>query len=186
MYAFITDDDYYQGDLIVNYHFIVPPVGPPVLIQQNTRSIELQPLTGITNAYQANNKERLVANSFIANAMVITQSCDILRREYVSVCPVFPLEKYKTDLASRSIPESKINDTIGNIINQKYNYFLYLPKAEYPEKHISIEESYVDLMVINSLPNANLKNYSRLISISDKGRHWLGFKLSMLFGRPFT
>lgn len=184
MYAQIDPDTIYQGDIVLNYHFMVAPLGNPSVIRAESDKVKILPLDQVTQPYSTDGKELLVANSFVAKAMIITQTCDIQRREYIAVCPIFKLnvlvEKFQTD----GWEETRIQKFIGNLKAQNVGYYFYLHAASLDTGHITIEESYVDLLQINSVRQTNIKNYQRIYSLSDKGRHWLAYKLNCLFGRP--
>lgn len=182
MYAKIDYEIALQGDILIDFHFIVPGLGEPLVLIRNPDKILIEPVSKIKNPYSSK-KEALVVNSFMASAMIVTQSCDIERREYINLCPVFPVEEIRKKDFLKKVGESKIEDQIRQIRQQKVNYYLYLPKFKSDE--ISLDESYVDLQLFNSMPRENLKYYQRLISLSDKGRHWLSYKLSNYLGRPF-
>lgn len=182
MYAQVLQD-IYQGDVIVNFHFLLPPLGEPISLQTQGSQINKVPISQVTNSY-SNGNETLLANSFIGKGMIITQTCDIQRRKYLSVCPIHDFSKIKTDLASEGLDEKRIQSFEKQVKEQKVGYFFYLPAMTFGDGK-NIGECYVDLQVINSVPRENISNYPRLIGLSDKGRHWLDFKLMSLFGRPF-
>ncbi len=183
MYAVLPSTTHYQGDILLNYNFITPPIGKPYVFKENGTSSSVVALDSLQAPYAVDNKEKLIVNSFLANAMIITQTCDLQRRDFISVCPVFPFTTIKNKLAENSWGEQRINSFITDIKSQKVNYYFYLPP--YSLDTIQVPESYVDLQVINAMPLANLSSYSKIISLSDKGIHWLGFKLSFLFARPY-
>ncbi|MGH7245935.1 MAG: hypothetical protein ACREBJ_01545 [Nitrosotalea sp.] len=182
MYAQVSQD-IYQGDVIVSFHFTLPPLGEPVSLQVQGSQINKVPISQVTNRYSSGN-ETLLVNSFVGNGMIITQTCDIQRRKYVSVCPIHDFTKIRTDFISEGFDEKRIQAFEKQVKEQKVGYFFYLPAMTFGDG-TSIGECYVDLQVINSVPRENISSYSRLIGLSDKGRHWLDFKLMSLFGRPF-
>lgn len=182
MYADISPDAIYQGDIIVNFNFIVPPLGEPTSLQQTKDSLNKVPLSKLTNAY-SRGSESLIVNSFRTNGMIITQTCDIQRRKYISLCPVHPMINIENELAEEGFGKKRIRDFIDTLQKQKINYYFYLP--EITVNKVKLEEGYADLQVINSVPTQNISNYQRLVTLSDKGRHWLDYKLMNLFGRPF-
>ncbi len=185
MYALPTvEQPFFQGDLLSNYSFIVPPLGKQFVFIGDAVSSIVVELSAKEDAYMDGKKEQLIANSFRSSAMIITQTCDIQRREYISVCPIFDLAVLKSKYTNYGWGENRINNFIEDLKNQKQNYFLYLPA--HTSENVNFSESYVDLQVINSMPSSNVTNYHRFLSLTDKGRHWIGFKLSNLFGRPFV
>lgn len=182
MYSDISPDAIYQGDVVLNFSFIAPPLGEPIAIQSSGNSLIKTPISAVSNPYSSGS-ETLVVNSFRASGMIITQTCDIQRHKYISLCPIHPFNEIREKLAQEGLEEKRIQNLMESIKQQKVNYYFYLPPAILDE--IRVEESYVDLQVINSVPRENVSNYQRLITLSDKGRHWLDYKLINLFGRPF-
>ncbi len=182
MYSDPSPDAIYQGDIVLNFSFIVPPLGESIIIQSSGNSLIKTPISSVSSPYSSGS-ENLLVNSFRASGMIITQTCDIQRRKYISLCPVHPFNDIREELTQEGLEEKRIEKFIESIKQQRINYYFYLPPAILNE--VRIEESYVDLQVINSAPRENISNYQRLITLSDKGRHWLDYKLINLFGRPF-
>ena len=183
MFVQVSTDAIYQGDVIVGFHFIVPPLGEPTSLQLNGNIFTKTSISSVLNAYQTG-CETLIVNSLISNGMIITQTCDIQRRKYISICPIHNFTTITEELTQEGLELKRIQNFIEQIKQQKINYYFYLPTIIQDDGN-KIEEGYVDLQVINSVPRENINNYSRLITLSDKGRHWLDYKLINLFGRPF-
>ena len=106
--------------------------------------------------------------------MLLNQSCDVnnpTNRNFLIFAPVFTVQE---------LHNTGIKIDMEQMADQKYGYWFYLP-AEDP-----FPESYADLTRILSLPRSILDKNKRVKSLSDIGRHWLGHKLSLYFGRPFS
>jgi len=103
--------------------------------------------------------------------MILSQTCDIEHREYVAFAPV-PLV---SDLLA-----SGVSFDHKQLKDQKYLYWFYLPENK------GFSEAYVDFTRITHLPKSILNKDKRIKSLSDLGRHWLAYKLSVFFGRPFS
>lgn len=182
MYVPISSNEIYQGDIISNFSFIVSPLGEPITIQTDAGNLKQIQLSKIQHPYKEG-KETLLVNSFLADGMIVSQTCDIQRRKYISICPVHRLTKIIKDLTNDGWVEKQIKNFVDTLRKQNVNYYFFLPQGIVDGT--SIEESYVDLQMINSFPTANIERYARVLALSDKGRHWLDFKLISLFGRPF-
>lgn len=183
MYALIDPNAVYQGDIIKGFHFIVPPTNELQILEKNNEgNFTSSPISQISNPYSSG-KATVAVNSFLANAIVISQTCDIQRRDYIHLCPVYQLSLLTQELINKGYTASRIDNVLKDLKSQKINYYFYLPTASLDG--ITIEESYVDLQLICMLPQVNIGLYNRFISLSDKGRHWLSFKLVNLYGRPF-
>ena len=115
--------------------------------------------------------------------MVVTQSCDAVRRSHIALCPVYPVAKIFDDMKKNKSGDQKIENFLHQMREQKINYYFHLPAKTVA--NTSHPEAYVDLQVIISTPRQNLSFYKREVTLSDQGRHWLGHKLSLLFSRPF-
>jgi hypothetical protein len=170
-------EEVYQGDILRDYHFMLPPLGKPyAFVESGKEAILAEDImkAGLT-------PKQLIANTIITNAMIITATCDAQRREFVAVCPIFTLEKIKLELSTKW-GDARIKTFIDDLSAQKFNYYLYLPAVN--TAGIVLPESYIDLQVINSMPLDNIKHYERMFTLSDYGRHWLAYKLANLFSRP--
>ena len=183
MYELVDSEEVFQGDILKDFHFIVQGLGPPLALVRNGTEIQVSPLQELNNPYSEGKKENLIVNSFMSNAMIITQSCDIDRRDYINVCPVHPISNIRQRESLRGLTGNRIDNLIKDIRLQKVNYYFYLPQTQF--ENLLLEESYVDLQLFNSVPAENIKQYQKQVSLSDKGRHWLSYKLSTFLGRPF-
>lgn len=183
MYVLIDPSTLYQGDIIKEFHFIVPPTNElQVLEKTNDGNFIPNPISQMPSPY-ATGKATVAVNSFLANAIVISQTCDIQRRDYIHICPVYQLSLLTQELIDKGYSANRIDNVFKDLKSQKINYYFYLPATSIDG--VTIEESYVDLQLICMLPQVNISLYNRFISLSDKGRHWLSFKLINLYGRPF-
>ena len=155
MYSEINTE-VYQGDILSSYNFLIPPIGKPFAVAEKGESPV--PITDIIAA--GIHPKQIIANTIETSAIIITQTCDAQRREFISVCPIFPLEQMKHDLAEKW-GKQRVSNFIEDLRNHKINYYLYLPAIN--TNKVSVPESYVDLQVINSLPLQNLENYTSVV-----------------------
>jgi|SRR5579863_7890698 len=112
--------------------------------------------------------ELVLAKAFKRAILVITQTCDLERRNFVQVAPVY---------AVSTLSESKQ----GSVETNEVNYLFYLPASE---PGIS-EKSFADLSQIVSVHNSYLKEAKLAKRLSNEARARLQTHLARLHGRPF-
>lgn len=173
-YAALDPESLLQGDIFAGHYFIIPPTNHPQLIQgQDILSGE-------------DNMSFVKVRAFYSKFIVISQTCDLQRREFVSICPVYPMSKQVSILENKGLNSKDKKKYLEMLEEQRNNHFMHLPANEATETIPAFEASYIDFQTINSIPRSLLKQNERIIGLSDRGRHWLGHKLSVLFGRPFN
>lgn len=183
MYTSIDPNEILQGDLIKDYNFVVPPTDElQVLERTSENKFKAVPISSTTDPYSTG-QVSVIANSFVSNAIIISQSCDIQRRDYIHLCPVHKLSNLRAELTSKGYELERINNTIDSLKLDKTSYYYYLPASN--DDGILVEESYIDLQFVGMIPLVNMKSYTRILSLTDLGRHRLSFKLINLYGRPF-
>jgi hypothetical protein len=174
-----------QGDIIEKYPFsYIPTTNDYIFIRDNNGAPSLFS-TGNEDGEVYNNEyqeEQLVVNSKLNNIILLSQTCDLQRRESIMIAPVFDLSFLKQNLQEEGKNEQEINSQLGLLKNNKFekqfHYYFYLPAfSGFPER-------YIDFNLIQSIPRDNIKIEKRILSLSDKGRHWLSYKLNTFFGRP--
>lgn len=183
MYTSVDPTTILQGDIVKEYNFIVPPTDELQVLKKNTDgSLELNPISQTENPY-ASGKASVIANSFLSDAIIISQSCDIQRRDYVHLCPVHKLENLVLELRNKNYENNRVENVLLDLKSEKINYYFYLPQGSVGEA--SIDESYIDLQFVGMIPLVNLASYNRFLTLTDRGRHRLSYKLINLYGRPF-
>jgi len=181
---------FYQGDIIrdvpiiflpekTSRWFILRP-GPnskkhvdDILRGEICKWFESAPEGNLKDAWQHGDKEELVAaKAFLVNVIILTQTCDLERRSYYQIAPVYPETKQKAS-ALEPLRENNIN----------YNFFLPV-KAPY-----ITENSYADLSHSCAIPKAYFpKNSvaSRIAArLTNHARTELQAQVANCFGRPF-
>lgn len=170
MYDEIDSKIILQGDIIEDFCFITHPVGKLSFVS-NSPNIIPAPEKGIYG------EPMVLGRPKKSRAIVISHSCDIQRREFVQVCPVFELSKMN-DLSEEAKQKTNLDKFLESVRGQKTFYYLFLPASNF------FPESYVDLTMINSAPRTILNNHTRVLTLSPSGRHLLGYKLMNLYLRP--
>jgi hypothetical protein len=174
---------FFQGDILERVPVIfMPPAGSgkwvllrpsfPVTLEQalagNTPK-SFRPFVAGTAPEEWKTPDELVLAKATRRAvMVITQTCDLERRNFVQVAPVY---------AVRTLSESKR----ASVEKNEVNYLFYLPVVE---PGVS-EKSFADLSQIISVHNSYIKEAKLAKRLSNEGRARLQIHLAQLHGRPF-
>jgi len=145
---FSPDEAFYQGDILVD---------TPCFVDREDRN------------------EAEIENASIKrlSVMILSQTCDILRKKFVIIAPVVTVQ----DLQETGVVNA---DQIRSLKKQDIKYWFYLPA------HEDFPDSYVEFTKITHTSISNLIKNKRMKSLSDLGRHWLSYKVSDFFGRPFN
>lgn len=144
-----------QGDIFRDL-FIATSSEAPLVVRSSDKANDVA--EGIAILTQLNNTRELFASGFEnivlkaikTNIIIISQTCDILNREFVIIAPVFPLSRIESAKKARSLKEGKMN------------YRFYLPRKEG-----IIEESYAELTILNSIKRTALLPEKRILSLTD-------------------
>jgi hypothetical protein len=123
-----------------------------------------------SSAFQSGSEAKIELRAKLNTVMVLSQTCDIQRRKNVLVCPV-----------SRVVDNEFNNDDLAKLKKRKQYYWFYLP--ELPDV---ISESFADFQTIYYVPRSLVEEAKarKIVSLSDWGRHHLGWALSAYLGRP--
>lgn len=171
MYADIAQIDrtlFYQGDLVRNF----PLLGFPDDIQvfKEASDGRYDRLAGGMKGLPDADGENVLAGALVKNGtiVIISQTCDVQQRERIAICPVFPIS---------IVPPKRLE----SVMKRKIYYWFYLPALDGV-----LEESVIDLQGIISIPKSVLTSYleNKALSLSDWGRHHLGWALQNYFARP--
>jgi hypothetical protein len=181
---------FYQGDIIrdvpiiflpdkISKWFILRP-GPnskkhvdDVLRGEICKWFESSPAGQLKDAWQhGNNEEFVAAKASMVNVIILTQTCDLERRPYYQIAPLYPESKQKAS-------------SIESLRENEINYCFYLPaKAPY-----IAENSYADLSHTCVVPKAYFPKDSvteRLAArLTNGARTVLQAHMAHCFGRPF-
>lgn len=151
MYAAEVSSDLFQGDIVNDFPFVIlKDVAAGEFNEQGEAEFPLK--------------------AKLSRVILLSQTCDLQQRQYVIVCPVYPL-------ASVSLNSNNVT-----LVKKRRMYqWFYLPKVDGV-----IEDSLADFQSIYYVPQTLVNQYKekRLLSLSDWGRHHLGWALSAYFGRP--
>jgi hypothetical protein len=99
-----------QGDVLRDIPVITLPES--LLIYRNGKSTS--PENDFLNKYTSG-PESVVVNSYKTNVLIISHTCDIQRREFISFVPVFPLHRISNPSHKKLLKEKKIKYYIGSI-----------------------------------------------------------------------
>jgi hypothetical protein len=176
---------YYQGDIIRDVPFIFLPSetrkwfllrhernAEDILRGDFPRWFEAFPDDGtLLDAWKGPNRSEMVAaQAFLFNVMILTQTCDLVRREYFQIAPVYADEGH---------------DAIDRLRRNGLFYAFPLP-AMVP--HL-IANSFVDLPQTCAVPRSYFPEESVNQRLSARLSEWartkLQEKITKYFGRPF-
>jgi len=149
-------NNFYQGDVLKDYDIIILP-------DKTAKSQLVETSVSTTGTAQ------MFVKKLRASIMIISQTCDILHRDFVAICPVFPISRLANNERKDAVRGGKVN----------YRFWL-------PEKIGYIEESYVDFQIINTIKRDNLDLTSRVVALTDRYRTHLTNCLYKFFCRPIT
>lgn len=161
---------FFQGDILENFPVtILPETVKIVRLQEKLQDFSIARVYERDKLDDAfiNGTEPILAKASLMNIMILSQTCDIQNREFLSLAPVFPM----ANIESRSKQEA--------IRKRKVFYRFHLP----PEGEF--EESFLDITTINSVRRSALILQNRILSLSHFGRSHFTFFIYNYFNRPF-
>lgn len=124
----------------------------------------------LNGKFGTDNEAKLEVRAKLGLIMILSQTCDIEHRKNVIVCPVYEMRNFSFN-----------KDETESIKERRTGYWFYLPKLEN-----IIDESVADFQTIYYVPrdllDQNKKN--KILTLTDWGRHHLGWALGSYFGRP--
>ncbi len=165
-------DILYQGDVLKSIPFFIFKEQMNILKnleKANTYEIEA------ANEKSFENEDILSAvNTKTSNIIILSQTCDVQDKENIIIAPIYPIKLFEDNKILTKEKAKQIRD-------RKYNYWFYLPKLEG-----IIEDSIADFQFIQYIPKLFLEKYknNKIVTMSDWGRHHLGWALGNYFGRP--
>jgi DNA-directed RNA polymerase subunit RPC12/RpoP len=181
----LGDDSLYQGDVVGNVPVVfMPPAGdgpwtilrpsPPqtveqVLAGQTPRVLKPHAESARPDAWQLG-QDLVLAKGIRKSVMIVTQSCDLVSRNWIQVAPVFP----GLTIADPAKRASLAINEIG--------YMFVLP-ADPPRM---TEDSYAELSMITSVHKSYLRRIEPTLRLTSTTRALLQKHLANLHGRPFS
>ena len=156
----------YQGDIIDNFPFYFLHSGQSIK-QTRIGRFEL-------GKYNSRSNKRLLAIPTLnQSVMILSQTCDLQRRDNVIVCPINNLQE---NIDNKVIKAGTAKD----LREKRLYYWFYLPA------YMTLLESFADLQTMVYIPRAEIEKYKSKVSIrlSERGRHRLSWALASYFGRP--
>lgn len=163
-------DIMYQGDVLKNFPFFI--------FQNDLRGLKQSDKKGVFELKEQetfeNGEAVLAISSKLNYIIILSQTCDLQERENVIIAPVYSIKEYEDNGTLKG-------GKAGLIKKRKINYWFYLPEIEGV-----FEGSFADFQTMYYVPRKILENYkkNKILTLSDWGRHHLGWALSNYFGRP--
>lgn len=173
MYAKAKDlnfDILYQGDVLKDFPFFI--------FQDSFRGLKQAERRGVFELKERETFESgeaiLAISSRLNRVIILSQTCDVQERENIIIAPIYSIKLFED---SGILKDGKA----GLIRKRMINYWFYLPNLEGV-----LEDSFADFQTMYYVPRKILENHkrSKLLTLSDWGRHHLGWALSSYFGRP--
>lgn len=165
----------FQGDILEDCPVVVLPSDLKILRPTETTSsgeenchYEVVNVGQISDAFASDGTETIVTKAYRTNIMIISQTCDITYRDFISIVPVFPITRIDNENRKNSLRQGKVN------------YRFYLPESD------GFEESYAEFTIINSVKKETLRIENRIISLTHYYRSHLVERLHSFFCRPFS
>jgi hypothetical protein len=157
----------FQGDIITDFPFFLLEKG---LSMKKTS-------TGYSKSdnveVDGSGNSLFAVESKKQTVMILSQTCDLQRRSNAIICPVYDLQTFVSD-------QTLNTGRLQSIRDRKIYYWFYLPQFQ------SLSESIADLQTMIYVPRTEIQKYlpKRTTTLSDLGRHHLGWSLANYFGRP--
>jgi hypothetical protein len=165
-------DILYQGDVVKDFPFFIFEDNLKIL--KNLKKPNVYDTAKTNEGTFDKGEELVMIKAKLNNIIILSQTCDIQERENIIIAPVYSI---------KSLEGSGVltGGRLGLIRKRKINYWFYLPKLEK-----AIEDSLTDFQTIYYIPRTFLEKYknNKILTMSDWGRHHLGWALSNYFGRP--
>jgi hypothetical protein len=157
MYIIPPEETVQQGDIFIGTHFVF-------LEERNRFLINQDGVLSIVD--EGADAGDLVIASQVYPFMAVSQTCDLQRKEFVSIAPIYELTSIGGNGRQASVRSHKVTNC----------FYLY------PNDHF--EESYVDFSKITSIPLNRLQGVERIVSLDLRAQHYLADRLKQQFGRP--
>jgi len=161
---------FFQGDILENFPVVILPETVKVVRLQeklkNHSVAHVHKQDELEDAF-ANGSEAILANASLMDIMILSQTCDIEHREFISIAPVFPISNIENQSKQDAIRKKKVS------------YLFHLPTEG------KFEESFLDITTVNSVRRVTLKLENRILSLSHFGRSHLAYFIYNYFNRPF-
>lgn len=147
-------EEWYQGDILASFPFVVSD-----LTSTNSgKSLKL----------------------FDKPAIIISQTCDIQRKDFVQVCPVHDFDHLKSQLMRDGKSEQSADDALDSVRRGNTEARFYLPQ----EPSFGMKEGYADLNFICTVSRKQLMQLNRIVTLNDHPRQVFAYFVSNLFLKP--
>ncbi len=183
-------NSYYQGDIVRDVPIIFLPdkISKWLLLRPDPRAakhidavlggkmckwLEVRDEGHLKDAWQFGKREELVAaKAQMTNVIILTQSCDIVHRDYYQIAPIYPESEQK-------------NSALTHLRENELSFTFFLPAVA---PHLQ-ENSYANLAHTTLIPKAFFprdKVADKLgARLTEFARTRLQEQLAYYFGRPF-
>ncbi len=171
----------FQGDVIKDFVvpdppdqiFIIrnPPEAIPLTIESNGKKLAIRAILAKNDVPDpfASGKEALIVDAILTRVAIISQSCDIDRKPFLTVAVVRPITSVGNKYRRENLQKW----------NKVFEYF-WLPSSQV------LEESFIDLTLLYSVRSETLKTKigDRILSMTANYRNTFKYKVAQYFNRP--
>lgn len=180
-----TDGSLYQGDVVGDIPVLFMPAAgtswmvlrpsPPhtteqVLAGQTPRALKPHAEVSRADAWQNGGEDLVMGKATRKAVIVVTQSCDLVRRNWIQVAPIYPSSTLDDAAKRASLSDNEIG------------YFFFLP-ANPPGMP---EDSYAELSKLTSVHKSYLLRTRPSLRLTPSARALFQRQLSIMHGRPFS
>ncbi len=122
-----------------------------------------------------------------SRVLIVSQSCDVLRRPYICVARIFPLEVYDSQYRGKTSPQKRAEH-----IQQQYQRAGVQPTAFYLQESSERDSpksvaSFLELHSLKNTPeNVQYLKRNRLLRLNPEAVEDLQFRIGYFFGRFAT
>lgn len=181
MYSAIREgDDLAQGDVIRRVVFAYVPNSAPQLFDATGNPTEADPKA------PWNPEERLavLGEARISPAIILSQSCDVLHRPFLTVARVFPLEAMDLAYARLQAPAKRVAHLYGQYqragVRPGVFYLREAPAQGFPKSLASFLEIHT---LRNDPATVDYLKANRILRLTGEAVQDLQFRLGYFFGR---
>ncbi len=158
-----SPNNLYQGDVLGNTPVTIPSSEIQLFRPGNNPAV--YSARDLPDAFNSGT-ELLITEAYKTKVMILSQTCDAQNREFIVIAPIQPMSQVTNPDRRNAIVEGKVN------------YRFWLPACDV------LEESFVELTILNSVPKALVGVENRILTLSDGARHGLTDVLHRFFCRP--
>jgi len=184
--SFASNDDLSQGDIVENVlvTYIDSIAKPPIFkLEDDVNLTEVE----LSQPFSLEDRLVTMGSAIKCKAMIISQSCDVLRKDFISIARIHSLEDLDKEYNKKTSPKAKaehIKSYYQTPGKQPALFFLQDSKTHNFPKSLT---SFIELHSIKNTPeNQQYLKENRLLRINSEALQDLQFRIAFFFGRVAT